>query len=257
MLYVIVDPAASTVRWVNAGHPPPLVISGGEVRFLQGDASVPLGVLPFPTYEEVTAPMNPGDALLLYTDGLVERPGEHLDLGLRELAARVREAPGDPQGLLDHLLATLVPPRGAADDVALLTLRNLPVPERFNVAFPAEPESLAPIRSMLRRWLSHAGADEVEIAEITTACGEAATNAIEHAGAGTPFEISGNIDGRSVEIEVRDFGAWRPAREGDRGRGLSLMRALMDTVDVASSSKGTAVRMQRTLRESKMNGDSR
>ena len=249
MLYVIVDPAASTVRWVNAGHPPPLVISGGEVRFLQGDASVPLGVLPFPTYEEVTAPMNPGDALLLYTDGLVERPGEHLDLGLRELAARVREAPGDPQGLLDHLLATLVPSRGAADDVALLTLRNLPVPDRFNIGFPAEPESLAPIRSMLRRWLSHAGADEVEIAEITTACGEAATNAIEHAGTGNGahFEVSGRREGPEIELAVRDHGSWRSERDDDQGRGLDLMRTLMDTVAVEPGEEGTTVSLRRRL----------
>jgi anti-sigma regulatory factor (Ser/Thr protein kinase) len=249
MLYVIVDPAASTVRWVNAGHPPPLVISGEEVHFLQGDASVPLGVLPFPTYEEVIAPMGPGDAILLYTDGLIERPGEHLDQGLRELAARVREAPGDPQGLLDHLLATLVPAHGAADDVALLTLRNLPVPERFSAEFPAEPESLAPIRSMLRRWLSHAGADELEIAEITTACGEAATNAIEHAGTGNGalFEVSGRRDGPEIELSVRDHGSWRSEREDDQGRGLDLMRTLMDTVAVEPGEEGTTVSLRRRL----------
>src|SRR6185312_10771415 len=74
-------------------------------------------------------------------------------------------------------LGTLVPAGGASDDVALLTLFNLPVPEEFSAEFPAEPESLAPIRSMLRRWLAHAGADDIEIAEITTACGEAATKA--------------------------------------------------------------------------------
>jgi PAS domain S-box-containing protein len=249
MLYVIVDPAASTVRWVNAGHPPPLVIAGEDVRFLQGDASVPLGVLPFPTYEEVTAPMNPGDAILLYTDGLIERPGEHLDQGLRELAARAREAQADPQGLLDHLLATLVPPHGAADDVALLTLRNLPVPERFSTEFPAEPESLAPIRSMLRRWLSHAGADELEIAEITTACGEAATNAIEHAGTGngSHFEVSGRRDGAEIELAVRDHGSWRSERDDDQGRGLDLMRTLMDTVAVEPGEEGTTVSLRRRL----------
>jgi PAS domain S-box-containing protein len=249
MLYVIVDPAASTVRWVNAGHPPPLVIAEGEARFLQGDASVPLGVLPFPTYEEVVAPMDPGQSLLLYTDGLVERPGEHLDQGLEELAARVREAPADPQAMLDHLLATLVPPAGAADDVALLILRNLPVPERFSIEFLAEPESLAPIRSMLRRWLSHAGADDLEIAEITTACGEAATNAIEHAGTGNGahFEVSGRRDGPDVELAVRDHGSWRAEREDDHGRGLDLMRTLMDTVAVEPGEDGTTVSLRRRL----------
>ena len=256
MLYVVVDPAASTVRWVNAGHPPPLVIAGDEVRFLEGESSVPLGVLPFPTYQEVTAALNPGEAILLYTDGLVERPGAHLDQGLRELAARVREAPGDPHDLLDHLLATLVPEQGAADDVALLTLRNLPVPERFSVEFPAEPESLAPIRSMLRRWLHHAGADELEIAEITTACGEAATNAIEHAGTGNGvhFEVSGRRDGLEVELAVRDHGSWRAEREDDQGRGLDLMRTLMDSVAVEPGEEGTTVSLSRRL--ARRGGDS-
>jgi PAS domain S-box-containing protein len=249
MLYVIVDPAASTVRWVNAGHPPPLMVTRGAGRFLEGRASVPLGVLPFPTYEEVTARLDPGDALLLYTDGLVERPGEHLDRGLEQLADAVRDGPDDPQGLLDHLLATLVPPGGAADDVALLTLFNLPVPEEFSVEFPAEPESLAPIRSMLRRWLAHAGADDLEIAEITTACGEAATNAIEHAGTtnGARFEVCGQRDGRDIEIAVRDHGSWRSERDDDHGRGLDLMRTLMDTVAVQPGEQGTTVSLRRRL----------
>ena len=221
MLYVIVDPAANAVRWVNAGHPAPLMVVDGEPRFLEGAGSVPLGVLPFPTYEEVSDRMDPGSTLLLYTDGLVERPGENIDDGMAELAARVREAPEDPNALCDHLLATLVPAGGAMDDVALLTLRNLPVPDHFSAEFPAVPESLAPMRSMLRRWLSHAGAGELEIAEIVTACGEAATNAIEHAGVsgGTRFEVSGGRNGREVEIAVRDQGSWREQRPGDHGRG--------------------------------------
>jgi len=249
MLYLIVDPAASTVRWVNAGHPPPLLRTRGGPRFLEGQASVPLGVLPFPTYEEVTSRLEPGDALVLYTDGLVERPGEHLDRGLELLKHAVREAPDDPQGLLDHLLATLVPPGGAADDVALLTLFNLPVPEEFNAEFPAEPESLAPIRSMLRRWLAHAGADDLEIAEITTACGEAATNAIEHAGTtnGSRFEVWGRREGPVIEIAVRDHGSWRSERDDDHGRGLDLMRTLMDTVSVEPGEQGTTVSLRRRL----------
>jgi anti-sigma regulatory factor (Ser/Thr protein kinase) len=133
--------------------------------------------------------------------------------------------------------------------VALLTLRNLPVPDRFSAEFPAEPESLAPMRSMLRRWLSHAGAGELEIAEITTACGEAATNAIEHAGMSgdTRFEVSGSRSGGAVEIAVRDQGSWREERPGDHGRGLDLMRTLMDTVAVEPGPEGTTVSLRRRL----------
>jgi anti-sigma regulatory factor (Ser/Thr protein kinase) len=134
-------------------------------------------------------------------------------------------------------------------DVAILTLRNLPVPEHFSAEFPAEPESLAPMRSMLRRWLSHAGAGDTEIAEITTACGEAATNAIEHGGAGggTNFVVSGSRNGYEVELAVRDHGSWREERPGDHGRGLDLMRTLMDTVAVEPTAEGTLVSLRRRL----------
>jgi anti-sigma regulatory factor (Ser/Thr protein kinase) len=251
MLYAIVDPAAGVVRWVNAGHPPPLIVENSDARFLSGEASVPLGVLPFPTYEEASAPMGPGTALLLYTDGLIERPGEHIDDGLAQLAARVREAPDDPSRLLDHLLESLVPAGGAPDDVALLVLANLPVQDHFRAEFPTQPESLASIRSMLRRWLSHAGATEVEVAEIITACGEAATNAIEHAGTANSarFAVAGRLDGRDVVLEVSDRGAWRERRDDDHGRGIELMRTLMDTVEVEPGSEGTTVSLRRRLEQ--------
>ena len=90
-----------------------------------------------------------------------------------------------------------------------------------------------------------------------TACGEAATNAIEHAGGGgrTPFELSAALEGRMIEIAVRDFGAWRPPRDGDQGRGLELMRALMDEVEVTPSSSGTTVRLSRKLDASVSEGN--
>jgi anti-sigma regulatory factor (Ser/Thr protein kinase) len=153
------------------------------------------------------------------------------------------------------VLRELVPEVGAPDDVAMLTLRTIPMADRFAVELPTEPEALASMRAVLRRWLRHVDGSEHEIAEVVTACGEAATNAIEHAGTGVPFEISGHANGRTVEIEVRDHGGWRPPREGDRGRGISLMQALMDTVEVEPTPDGTTVRMQRTLLDAKVNGD--
>jgi anti-sigma regulatory factor (Ser/Thr protein kinase) len=194
---------------------------------------------------------------VLYTDGLVERPGEHIDEGLGRLAAVVQEAPIDPEQLCDHVLDELVPGGAAPDDVALLTLRTIPMTDRFRVEFPATPEALASMRGLMRRWLDHVGGDEQEIAEVVTACGEAATNAIEHAGAGgsAPFEISGRMDGRDVQITIRDYGAWRAPRTGDHGRGLSLMRALMDTVDVTPTPEGTTVRLGRTLQGAASKGN--
>jgi anti-sigma regulatory factor (Ser/Thr protein kinase) len=250
LVYVTLDPADGTVRWVNAGHLPPLVVSAsGSHEFLEGGRSVPLGVLPFPAFEEVSAVVNPGATLVLYTDGLVERPGAHIDDGLARLAEAVRSAPPAPDELCDRLLHSLVPEGGAQDDVALLALRNTPMADRFSVELPPEPEALASMRALLRRWLRHAEGSEQEIAEITTACGEAATNAIEHAdaGGGTPFEVAARLRGGGVDITVRDYGAWRQPGDGDPGRGLSLMRALMDEVEVTPGPEGTTVRLRRRL----------
>jgi PAS domain S-box-containing protein len=258
LLYVVIDPSDGQVRWVNAGHLPPLLVVGeGLPHFLEGGASVPLGVLPFPQFEEVGVRVDPGSTVVLYTDGLVERPGEHIDRGMERLASLVRDASVDPEELCDHLLRELVPGGGAPDDVALLTLRTVPMTDRIDAAFPTEPESLSSMRSLLRRWLRHADADEREIAEVISACGEAATNAIEHAGAsgGAPFEVSGTIAGGRLRIEIRDYGAWRMPREGDHGRGLSLMDALMDTVEVTPTPEGTTVRLFRTLSSRRATGN--
>jgi anti-sigma regulatory factor (Ser/Thr protein kinase) len=249
LIYVVMDPAEGTLRWVNAGHLPPLVESPEGLRFLEGGRSVPLGVMPFPKFDEVEARLEPGRTMVLYTDGLVERAGEHIDAGLEKLAEEVRAAPSSPDAICDHLLSVLVPEQGAPDDVALLALQNTPVGEDFSVELPTEPEALAAMRGLLRRWLHQAEGTDQEIAEITTACGEAATNAIEHAGSGggAPFEVAGTVTGRDVEITVRDHGAWRQPRDGDQGRGLSLMRALMDSVDVDPGAEGTFVRLRRQL----------
>jgi serine phosphatase RsbU (regulator of sigma subunit)/anti-sigma regulatory factor (Ser/Thr protein kinase) len=256
LIYVVVDPAEGEVRWVNAGHPPPLLVDGDRPRYLEGGSSVPLGVLPFPDFEEVTVPMDPGDSVVLYTDGLVERPGEHIDAGMGRLVAVVQDAPIEPDELCEHVLRELVPDGGAPDDVALLTLRTIPMGDRFRVEFPAAPEALASMRALLRRWLRYVGGGEQEIAEIVTACGEAATNTIEHAGAtgDAPFEVSAQLSDRDVRIAIRDFGAWRAPREGDQGRGLSLMRALMDTVEVTPTPEGTTVRLERSLQGTDSNG---
>jgi PAS domain S-box-containing protein len=250
LLFVVVDPAKGRVGWVNAGHPPPLLVSGPErAHFLEGGTSVPLGVLPFPDFQESVVTVAADATVVLYTDGLVERPGENIDLGLGRLTQLVGDAPDDPEALCDRLLASLIPDGAPSDDVALLALRLIPMSDRFEVEFATEPETLAPMRTLLRRWLRHVKAGERELADIVIACDEAATNAIEHSGTGggVPFELSARLRGRTVELTLHDHGVWRPPTEGGGGRGLRLMRALMDEVDVTSSSQGTTVRLSRTL----------
>jgi PAS domain S-box-containing protein len=252
LVYVELDPADGAARWVNAGHLPPLLAPpAGLPCFLDGGRSVPLGVMPFPTFAEASVEIEPGGTLVLYTDGLVERPGAHIDDGLTRLAEVVQDAPTAPDDLCDDLILRMVPEGAAPDDVALLALRSSPMTDSFEFELPSQPEGLSSLRSLLRRWLRHVRSTDQEIAEITTACGEAATNAIEHAGASgtTPFEVEGHLRDGEVEITVRDNGIWRDPREGeDQGRGLSLMKALMDGVEVRPSPEGTTVRLRRRLK---------
>jgi anti-sigma regulatory factor (Ser/Thr protein kinase) len=108
---------------------------------------------------------------------------------------------------------------------------------------------LGEIRQILRRWLHAYGALPEEIAAVTLACGEACANAIEHAYTPAPasFEIDARYADGVVTLAVRDSGRWRASRGGDRGRGLSIIEATMDELDVSSTSSGTEVRMRRRL----------
>ena len=133
LVYAVADPVASTLTWVNAGHPPPLILAAdGTTSFLEGPRSVPLGVMPFPSYEEGTAPLPEGGTLLLYTDGLVERPGELLDDGFARLAAAADGSEVAAERACDHVLERLVPTgrdgrrRGAAGPAHPAPVRALP-----------------------------------------------------------------------------------------------------------------------------------
>jgi anti-sigma regulatory factor (Ser/Thr protein kinase) len=253
LLYGVVDPEEGNLRMASAGHPPPLVIGAeGESYYAEGPAGSPLGVVPFPTYEEATVPLSPGSTVLLYTDGLVERPEAPLEEGLdwlRGFAQGVASSPDELCGALLQSRFREAPPR---DDVALLAVRLEPVqPDRMEVTLRAEPESLAHMRRSVGRWLRAAGASEAETYESLVAAGEACANAIAHAyppGEASYVVEALRIDG-GVELRVRDFGNWRPPRSGSRGRGIGLIEELMDEVEIDRGPAGTVVRMRRRFGE--------
>lgn len=125
--------AAGTARlhWSNAGHPPTLLVSpDGAVGWLRTREAQPmLGLgcdLAERTGTQVTVPA--GSTVLMFTDGLIERRGEHLGVGLDRLRDRVRELVADRQvvdraglvHLVDGVLAGLAPTGAGEDDVALL-----------------------------------------------------------------------------------------------------------------------------------------
>ena len=126
--YVLLDPARDSLAVCVAGHPPPLLLQGRESRYVTEDGSPVhgLGLVPRPAAH---LPFGVGDLLLLYTDGLVERRGESIDVGLKRLQEAADEllAGVDDETDLDHVLADLVeavtdPDRH--DDVAVLAFRR-------------------------------------------------------------------------------------------------------------------------------------
>jgi hypothetical protein len=110
-----------TFRWTNAGHPPPLLISpGGAVRVLHPHDAL-LGTALALSRADHEQLLEPGDTLLLYTDGLIERRGSDLDAGLSWLVDTVAVL---AHRTLDELCDELLTAIGSvADDVALLAVR--------------------------------------------------------------------------------------------------------------------------------------
>jgi anti-sigma regulatory factor (Ser/Thr protein kinase) len=250
LLYAVLDAEAGTLRYASAGHPPPLLLGpSGDVVFANGRSGSPLGTVTFPAYEESVVPLDPGSSVLLYTDGLVERPTVPLNDGLAALAeaASGLEA-ADPDELCRTLPARVLEGR-SADDMALLAIRLEPVSERVQLSLAAETRSLATLRRVLGRWLKRLGAGETETYETLVAVGEACANAIAHAypAGEASFEVEAGCDGQMLEITVRDHGRWRAARGEERRRGLTLMEQLMERVEIERGDSGTTVVLRRSL----------
>jgi serine phosphatase RsbU (regulator of sigma subunit)/anti-sigma regulatory factor (Ser/Thr protein kinase) len=251
LLYVVIEPDRASAELACAGHMP-LLIRGasGEARFPAGDVSPPLGALPFVRFQAFRVDLEPGSSLLLFTDGLVEVRGTSIELRLEELRRAVETGPSAPEALCDVLLERMLGHEEPQDDVALLVLSVSPLPAQgFTLDLPAEPEALSSVRRSLERWLSEAGTSRRDAHAIKVACGEACANAIEHAyrPGDAAFRIEASRVDSEVLIVVRDFGGWREPRGTDRGRGLPLMEALMDFVQVDPSSEGTTVQLRRQL----------
>ncbi|ULE33383.1 SpoIIE family protein phosphatase [Mycobacterium sp. IDR2000157661] len=245
----VLSPTSGDLVYSSAGHPPPILVSAQrDMRLLDEASATPLGV-PFDhARPEARVQMPPRSTLLLYTDGLVERRRESLDRGIGRAAEILQGSPGAAlDDLADEIMTRLAPEYGYQDDVALMLYRQ-PAPLEIEIA--ADANELAPTRNSLRDWLTQAGVDSAQILDVLIAAGEALANAIEH---GHRRSSGGSVSLRALALADRlhltviDNGEWKPPRPdpaAHRGRGIALMRALMQDVSIESSASGTTISMQ-------------
>jgi serine phosphatase RsbU (regulator of sigma subunit)/FixJ family two-component response regulator/anti-sigma regulatory factor (Ser/Thr protein kinase) len=251
VLYLVVDPDGGRMRFASAGHLPPLLLTvDGTARLLELSSAPPLGVPERSDFADREEELPPGGTLLLYTDGLVERRGEPIDVGLQAFCEVAASGPHGLEQLCSHILTHAPSGASTRDDVALLAARRTEADhERLLVALPAEPESVPRARHGLERWLAGIGHPREDISALKLAVTEACANAVRHAygphEAGS-FRVTAERQGEALVIEVADSGRWRRRRASGGGLGISLMESLVDRLDIERTAAGTTVRMRRS-----------
>ncbi len=117
------EPGTRVLRWARAGHLPPVLMRGGTAWELPLPSGVLLGMDPEADYEEATQSLQPGDSLLLFTDGLIELRGESIEDVLGEFVAALPTGSGEPTAAIqaDHIMASATSDTG--DDACLVVVR--------------------------------------------------------------------------------------------------------------------------------------
>ncbi len=250
--YAVLDRDRGLLRYASAGHPPPIVVEDGEPQFLSHGRGVPLGVIPTASYTDAVYKLHGAATIVLYTDGLIERRGETIDVGLERLLDAVRGNDADVKELCDHLTRLLLGD-GSEDDVALLAARVQSVASmsRLHLELPADSRRLHELRARVTRWLTDAGVAHGVIPDIVIALNEAASNSMLHAYTNMPrrghVHVSLAIDDNELTAVVSDDGRWRDAHREHDGRGLGLMHSLMNDVRVERADHGTRVHLVRAI----------
>jgi PAS domain S-box-containing protein len=248
----VLDPETGELAYSRAGHPPPILVHADRTtEMLEDGRTLPLGVRPEWPRSEARITMPPRATLLLYTDGLVERRRHPLDQGIARAADLVQDGRDSTlDELASQIMFGLAPTGGYQDDVALLLYRQ---PAPLEVDIPADANHLAAARAALRTWLARAGVDPDQNLNVLIAAGEAVTNAIEHGHRDNAKGSRGVVNLRAttlvdcLQLTVTDNGSWKTPDADSRkhrGRGITLMRALMHDVTIDPDDAGTRVHLQ-------------
>lgn len=268
ILLGVLDPERAVLEYANAGHVPPLLYRCGrsEVEWL-AEGGVPLGIEAGTDYKIARLELEPGDMVVFYTDGLTEAPRHGRPFGQAKLADLVKEyGVGTPGELIQAIRRSVDAwvSDELRDDVAIVVCQVVPDSTLENptreLVLPNEPARVPEIRSFVSTFLADVRAPIDDSSEILLAAGEAAANAYRHGrreDGRSEVRVRCSFDGSNLAVTVADDGegfdparldaADLPDRFAAGGRGLYLMRELMDDVEVQSSSRGTVVTLTRRI----------
>ncbi|WP_282701110.1 SpoIIE family protein phosphatase [Streptomyces sp. CC219B] len=270
-LYVEVDPAAATLDIARAGHPDPAIrMADGTVLTRPTAGGLPLGIDPDADYPTTRLTLEPGETMLLCTDGLIETGGHDLETGWKRIRSILEEHDGDLEQLADALLQAVHGPSShhttgpladrREDDIAVLLLGRAgggghgdttvvgPTVRRTVLTVAqAEPERVAIGRQQLRELLHDwASPDQVDSAVLLLS--EMLTNVLVHTDADALLlaEVHSGPDGRRMRVEVTDTSddlphKRRPGELASSGRGLMLIELLADAWGVDPRGEGKSI----------------
>jgi serine phosphatase RsbU (regulator of sigma subunit) len=251
-LYVVYDPIAGELHIGNAGHIPPVIVRArdGRSELLHLPTGAPIGVGGVP-FEAVRVRVDPGDRLVMCTDGLVEVRGEDIGVGLATLSESAAHPAASMDDACDTIIRSLNTRGGRKDDVALLMARLNGI-EPDDVAEwrltpdPAEAgRARAAVGEQLHEWGLARLADTTALL-----AGELVTNAVRHSGSrGITLRL---VRGDTLLCEVDDDDPTLPSLlaagpDAEFGRGLHVVGVLAREWGASRTTTGKTVWFELTL----------
>ncbi|PAZ14151.1 phosphatase [Streptomyces sp. SA15] len=271
-LYVEVDPTTGVLDVARAGHPDPAIRMGdGTVLTRPTAGGLPLGIDPDADYPTTRITLEPGETLLLCTDGLIETGGHDMETGWKRIRAILESHEGDLEELADALVQAVHGPSShhttgpladrREDDIAVLLLcregegcgcgDSIAVRPRIRRTMlsvaQAEPELVAVARQHLRELLHDwTSPDQVDSAVLLLS--EMLTNVLVHTDADALLlaEVRGEPGARRMRVEVTDTSddlphRRRPGELASSGRGLMLIELLAEVWGVDPRGEGKSI----------------
>lgn len=232
-------PDDGRVRFARAGHPPPIV-AGRDLAIAETSPDPPIGTLPGHRHFTGELALRPGELLLTYTDGLVERRGVALDDSIADLG---REASTWAVERVDDLVQMLRrrvrEDVGRVDDMAALVIGRSPDRvDRLVEAVDLDVESVARQRAAVTAWLGERRVEGLVAADVALAISELGANAIAASEDADQFGLAVAVDDQRVTVSVTNAGPpfTLPPDVADplapTGRGLRMLRRAADRLEI-------------------------